>query len=480
MLPPVIVWFRRDLRLEDHPALAAAAATGRPLIPLLIEETDQPEAETNGAAARWARHQAVTSLAAALEQQGLRLLLRRGSAAAVLDEVIAASGADTVLWNRRYTPGGVACDRAIKAALTERGLTVHSFKATLLFEPWEITTRAGGPFRVFTPFWRACQAAPLPDRPLPAPAVLVPFPLPLESEALAEWGWLPTAPDWAGGLRAAWSPGSARTRLATFLDSGLADYATGRDQLGRAGTSRLSPALAWGELSPRTLFHAIRDAAPTGDGPDRFLAELGWREFCAHLLFQAPDLAEQPLRPAFAAFPWRDDPAGLVAWQRGETGYPVVDAGMRELWTTGWMHNRARMVTASFLVKDLLISWRQGAAWFAETLVDADPASNPASWQWVAGCGADAAPFFRIFNPTRQGETFDPDGAYVRRWCPELAALPDRWLHQPSAAPAAVLRQAGVRLGQTYPLPIVEHDTARRRALAAMEKCHGEAAVRGL
>jgi len=479
MTRPAIVWFRRDLRLADNPAFAAAAADGRPVIPLLIDETGAAEAETDGGAARWWRHHSIAALAAALERAGLRLLLRRGEPGAVLDEVIAASGATRVLWNRRYTPRGVARDTAIKAALSRRGIEVHSFKANLLFEPWEITTKAGGPFRVFTPFWRACLAAPEPERPLPVPARLCPWPDQPAGDRLDSWGWRPVAPDWAGGLRAEWRPGEAGAgaRLAAFLEQGLAGYASGRDWPGRAGgCSRLSPHLAWGEISPRQVFHAIRDAAPAGADRDRFLAELGWREFCAHLLFTVPDLAEQPLRGEFAAFPWRDDPAGLAAWRQGRTGYPLVDAGMRELWATGWMHNRARMVTASFLVKHLLLSWRLGAAWFADTLVDADPASNPASWQWVAGCGADAAPFFRIFNPVIQGEKFDPDGAYVRRWCPELAGLPDRWLHRPWEAPAASLRQAG---GRGYPAPIVAHDVARRRALAAMEKCHGAAGGEG-
>ncbi|MEO0035137.1 MAG: hypothetical protein RLZZ501_1160 [Pseudomonadota bacterium] len=478
MTRPAIVWFRRDLRLADHPALHAAAALGRPVIPLLIDETGPAEAESDGGAARWWRHHAVAALAAALQRRGLTLLLRRGAAGAVLDEVIAATGATCVLWNRRYTPEGVAADRAVKAALTARGIEARSFKANLLFEPWEIATQSGGPFRVFTPFWRACRAAPLPEPPLPEPPALLSCPDQPAGEPLESWGWRPTAPDWAAGLRAAWTPGEAgaRDRLAAFLDRGLAGYAQGRDLPGRAVTSRLSPHLAWGEISPRALFHAVRDAMPAGADADKFLAELGWREFCAHLLFSQPDLASQPLRGAFAAFPWRDAPAELAAWQRGRTGYPLVDAGMRELWETGWMHNRVRMVAASFLVKDLLLPWTAGAAWFADTLVDADPASNPASWQWVAGCGADAAPFFRIFNPALQGEKFDPAGAYVRRWCPELAGLPDRWLHRPWAAPAAVLRQAGLRPGQTYPAPIVEHDAARRRALAAMEKCHGEAA----
>jgi len=475
MTRPAIVWFRRDLRLADNPALVEAAASGQPVIPLFIDETDTPDSEADGGAARWWRHHALASLGRDLAGLGTPLLLRRGEPLAVLEALIAATGASRVLWNRRYTPHGIAQDSAIKAALTRRGIEVHSFKAGLLFEPWEIATRTGTPFRVFTPFWRACLAQPSPDRPLPPPAALCPCPDRPDGDDLESWGLLPKTPDWAGGLAAEWQPGEAgaEARLRRFVAERLGDYAAARDRPGQAGTSRLSPHLAFGEISPRRAFHAARDSVESGPGLDRFLAELGWREFCAHLLFSQPDLAEQPLRGEFAAFPWRDDPDSLAAWQHGRTGFPLVDAGMRELWTTGWMHNRVRMVVASVLVKDLLLSWQLGAAWFHDTLVDADPASNVASWQWVAGCGADAAPFFRIFNPTLQGEKFDPDGHYVRRWCPELARLPDRWLHQPNRAPDAVLRQAGVSLGRSYPRPIVEHDFARRRALAAMENCHG-------
>jgi deoxyribodipyrimidine photo-lyase len=482
MTRPAIVWFRRDLRLADNPALAEAVASGRGVIPLYIDETGGPPSEAEGAAARWWLHQSLDALGRDLAALGAPLLLLRGEPLAVLTSLTAATDAELVLWNRRYTPSGVATDSAIKAALTQRGIEARSAKAGLLFEPWEIATRAGTPFRVFTPFWRACLAAPEPARPLPRPTALRPCPAAPSGDDLAAWRLLPTAPDWAGGLRAEWQPGEAgaEARLARFLDERLSSYAVQRDRPDRPGTSRLSPHLAFGEISPRRAFHAARDAAGTGTGLDRFLAELGWREFSAHLLFSVPDLPERALRPEFDAFPWQDDPAGLAAWRQGRTGFPLVDAGMRELWTTGWMHNRVRMVAASFLVKDLLISWRAGAEWFKDTLVDADPASNIASWQWVAGCGADAAPFFRIFNPALQGEKFDPEGGYVRRWCPELADLPDRWIHQPGRAPADILRRAGLRLGHTYPLPVVDHDMARKRALAALKHCQGGEAGQSL
>jgi len=466
--PPVIVWFRRDLRIADQPALSEAAASGRPVIPLYILEPAEGGNPGPGGAGLWWLHHALGALGRDLAALGAPLVLRRGPARAVLDTLIAESGADTVLWTRRYEPAAMARDAAIKADLKARGLTARSVKAGLLFEPWEIATRAGTPFRVFTPFWRACRAHLPPPSPLPAPTRLRGADSPPASESLDAWGLLPHAPDWAGGLRETWIPGEAgaHDRLNAFLAHGLDGYALGRDQAGREATSRLSPHLAFGEISPRQVATAALRAP--GAGVERFLTELGWREFSVHLLHHHPDLPRRPFRAEFEAFPWRDDPEGLAAWQRGRTGFPLVDAGMRQLWHTGWMHNRVRMVAASLLVKDLLVPWQAGAAWFWDTLVDADLASNAASWQWVAGCGADAAPYFRIFNPTRQGETFDPDGAYVRRWCPELSRLPDRWLHKPWMAPPLALAEAGVRLGVTYPRPVVDHDGARARALAAL------------
>jgi len=474
--PPIIVWFRQDLRLTDNPALAAAAASGAPVVALYI--LDEGGGWAPGGASRWWLHHSLAALAAALERRGGRLVLRRGPAAAVLDALIAETGAAAIHWNRCYEPEAVARDTGIKAGLEARGVAVRSFDAALLFEPWTVATRAGEPFRVYTPFWKACLAAPEPPQPAPAPRH-VPGPAAGPAgDALADWSLLPMTPDWAGGLRAAWTPGEAGAvrRLESFLERAVARYKGDRDRPDLPGTSRLSPHLHFGEIGPRQVWHAIRAATAGGAGVESFLSEIGWREFSHHLLFHFPTLPDRNWRPEFDAFPWRHDPAALAAWQRGRTGYPLVDAGMRELWTTGWMHNRVRMVVASFLVKHLLIDWRAGADWFWDTLVDADLANNAASWQWVAGCGADAAPYFRIFNPVIQGERFDPSGSYVRRWVPELARMPDAFVHKPWAADAVTLAGAGLRLGETYPRPIVDHATARDRALAALASLKGAAA----
>ncbi len=311
--------------------------------------------------------------------------------------------------------------------------------------------------------------------PVARPRSLPPYPSALPSDPLDDWDLLPSKPDWAGGLRESWTPGEqgAAKRLKAFLDSPIETYADDRDRPDLVGTSRLSPHLAHGEISPRTIWHEVDKAVRAGHVPakqaDKFRAELGWREFSYNLLFHNPDLPTDTLRPEFNAFPWKTDDAALKAWQRGQTGFPIVDAGMRELWETGWMHNRVRMIVGSLLVKHLLIPWQEGERWFWDTLVDADPANNAASWQWIAGCGADAAPYFRIFNPMLQGERYDPEGAYVRRFVPELARLSSKYIHQPWTAPESVLDEAGIRLGRDYPLPVVDHKTGRQRALDAYQ-----------
>ncbi|GIL39175.1 deoxyribodipyrimidine photo-lyase [Rhodospirillales bacterium TMPK1] len=418
-----------------------------------------------GGASRWWLHHSLASLSADLAKKNIPLVLRRGRADRIVPALVRDVEAGAVFWNRCYEPHAIARDKALKASLQADGIEVSSFNASLLREPWTIETKSGGPFKVFTPFWRALlsQGDPPPPRAaIAAQRATIDAP---PSDALA---LLPTKPDWAGGLRDDWEVGekAAQDRLDEFCEHLLQGYSTTRNLPATDGTSRLSPHLHFGEISPRRIFHRARAA---GVDAETFLKELGWREFSYHLLFHFPTLPVTPLYPRFEKFPWRTSQSDLRAWQRGQTGYPLVDAGMRQLWQTGWMHNRVRMVVASFLIKHLLLDWRDGERWFWDTLVDADLASNAASWQWVAGSGADAAPYVRVFNPTLQGEKFDADGAYVRRFVPELAKLPAKWIHDPSAAPDDVLQAAGVVLGKTYPTPIVAHKQARSRALAAFE-----------
>lgn len=384
----------------------------------------------------------------------------------MLSELVDQTGAKAVVWNRLYEPYAIARDTRLKEALVARSISVSSFNGSLLKEPWEVKTGSDTPFKVFTPFWRAAQSTLEPSSPLPAPKSL---PTPAKwpaSDKLSDWKLLPTRPNWARGFEPLWQPGEAgaRARLAAFVDDGLSRYAAARDVPAETATSRLSPHLHWGEISPGQVWHALQVArqSPRAErNVDKFLSEIGWREFSYHLLYHFPTLPERNFRSQFDAFPWADDNAGYRAWTKGRTGYPIVDAGMRELWDTGTMHNRVRMAAASFLIKHLLIDWRRGANWFWDTLVDADLANNSASWQWVAGSGADAAPYFRIFNPVLQGEKFDPDGVYVRRWVPELEACDTRFVHRPWDAPNFRALQ--------YPAPIVAHDRARARALAAFQ-----------
>ena len=455
MTAPALVWFRDDLRISDHPALSSAAKSGRPVLAVYVldEETER----SLGGAARWWLAGSLESLAADLGSAGVPLVLRRGRADAAIAALVRESRAAAVHWNRRYRQAASKLDDALAAELRREGVAVETHEGDLLFEPAAIRSGSDKPYQMFTPFWRACIGASPPPRPMPPPAqVTAPAEIPA-SERLADWRLRPSAPDWAAGLRAACTPGerAARLRLQRFLERGLAEYPRDRDFPAKPATSGLSPHLRWGEISPREVWHAVEAAG----GGAAFLRELGWREFAAHVLWREPDLATRPLRAEFACFPWRSDARSLKAWQRGRTGYPLVDAGMRELWTTGVMHNRVRMAAASFLVKHLLLPWQTGEAWFWDTLVDADPASNAMNWQWVGGCGIDAAPYFRIFNPVLQSRKFDPEGDYIRRWVPELATLSAREIHLPSAATAPA-----------YPSPILEHRAARERALAALAR----------
>ena len=473
-----LVWFRLDLRLADNPALSAAIQRGA-VVPVFIHAPDEEAPWSPGGASLWWQHQSLAAFDSSLREIGSQLVIRRGSSLETLLALIKETGATAVFWNRRYEPAVTARDTQIKTTLREAGLQVESFNGALLHEPWTIQNQSKKPFQVFTPFWKHCLTKPDPAEPLPA-AKRLPAPERWpKSLALAELELEPKI-KWAEGMRAAWQPGEAGAgkMLKQFLASAFVDYTDKRNRPDLRGTSRLSPHLHFGEISPCQVWHGVRQYAEKNGiatwRTSQYLTEVGWREFAHHLLHHFPHTPTEPLREDFKRFPWRKDAAFLKAWQRGTTGYPIVDAGMRELWTTGWMHNRVRMIVASFLVKDLLLSWREGAAWFWDTLVDADLAQNTLGWQWTAGCGADAAPYFRVFNPLSQGEKFDPRGDYVRKWCPELARLPDEWLHQPDKAPPQVLARAGVELGRNYPAPIVSHAIAREVALEAFAKLKGK------
>jgi deoxyribodipyrimidine photo-lyase len=428
---PTIVWFRRDLRLADNPALAEACRRGGPIVPVFIWAPEEEEPWQPGAASRWWLHHSLAALDRSLRKLGSRLVIRRGPTLAAFQRLEKETGATSILWNRLYEPTAITRDAAVKAAFT-----TASFNASLLYEPWDVLTGEDKPYKVFTPYYKACLASGEPPAPEPAPRRIEPFDGNLESLTVDDLDLLPKR-DWASGFAETWQPGEAGALRALdgFNERAIRTYAKDRDRPDLAGTSRLSPHLHFGEVGPRQVWHAAPGAEP-------YRRQLIWREFAHQLLFHFPHTTREPLRPEFARFPWSKDAKALLAWQQGRTGYPIVDAGMRELWRTGWMHNRVRMIVGSFLVKDLLLPWQEGAKWFWDTLVDADLANNTLGWQWIAGCGADAAPYFRIFNPDLQAQKFDPALAYRKHWVPEAGA-------------------------DGYPLPLVDHATARDRALEA-------------
>ena len=517
-----LVWLRRDLRLGDNPALVAALARGERVIPVYFHAPDEEAPWQPGAASCWWLHQSLCALSEHLQRLGSRLIIRRGESLATLRALIAETGASQVHWNRCYEPALIARDSRIKQALRADGIDCASHNAALLCEPWTLKTGSGEPYRVFTPYWRRlgpqlAERAETADRSAPAsaaaldapptapPETLPPVPNAIDGLAVEALALQPSIP-WDQGLREAWQPGEAGAwqALERFLIDAICSYHEARDWPAEPGTSRLSPHLHFGEIGPRQILARIREAhLGSGSGPssgsdsgsssdpdavfadqaiaEPYLRELGWREFSHQLLYHFPHTPSEPLNPRFADFPWRggDTEPLLKAWQRGRTGIPIVDAGMRELWHTGWMHNRVRMIVASLLTKNLRLPWQEGARWFWDTLVDADLANNTQGWQWSAGCGADAAPYFRIFNPVRQGERFDANGRYVRRWCPELAKLPDKLLHQPWQTPASLLAQCGIRLGREYPAPIIDLKASRAEALAAYDRISASARMGG-
>ena len=468
------MWFRRDLRLRDNPALAAAAEASNGNVICLYILEDIPGGREMGGASKWWLDKSLRSLNADISKLGGTLILRRGDALQVLDDVIAETGATAVFWNRRYEQPARDIDQSIKTHLKDRSIECETFNGSVLTEPWTQTTGSGGYYKVYSPYWRSVQANYTTQPEASAPRALSSHEL--ASDDLENWALHPSRPDWSSGFNDMWVPGEAgaQARLTQFLNGPVSDYKEDRNRPDVSqGTSGLSPHLAFGEICPAQIWRETKARMDTGQvnekGAHVFLSEIAWRDFSYVLLFHNPDLAKANFKPDFNHLPWRSDAAHLDAWQRGQTGYPIVDAGMRQLWHTGWMHNRVRMIVASFLTKHLLIDWRDGEDWFWDTLVDADPASNSASWQWTAGSGADAAPYFRVFNPITQGEKFDETGDYVRHWCPELARLPRKFLYQPWEAGPLILHEAGVKLGETYPNPIVNHKTGRERALAAYE-----------
>ncbi|WP_455233850.1 cryptochrome/photolyase family protein [Thiogranum longum] len=474
-----LVWLRRDLRLDDNPALQAALADGHLPVPVYIH--DEPDGPWSlGSASAWWLHHSLCALQEALQQRGSDLLVLSGDSGTELLRLAQRLGADAVYWNRCYEPTLIERDQSLKRELKTQGMQVRSFNAGLLREPWDLLKKDGTPYRVFTPFWKALQASAsfgaVSEGAQALPAV--PAADDTGNTRIAELALLPRIA-WHRAFPEHWQPGEggAWHALQRFCDEGLVDYPEGRDRPELAGTSRLSPHLHFGEISPRQVWNTVHNWAASHPTPgavkaaESFVRQLAWREFGHHLLYHFPATADAPLDERFASFPWRGDYGDdLRRWQRGKTGIPLVDAGMRELWTTGWMHNRVRMNAASLLTKNLLIPWQEGARWFWDTLVDADLANNTLGWQWTAGCGADAAPYFRIFNPVLQAQRFDPDGAYLRRWLPELADLPRKWIHQPWEAPPAELAAAGVRLDSTYPAPIVDLKGSRARALAVWDE----------
>jgi deoxyribodipyrimidine photo-lyase len=470
---PIIMWFRQDLRIHDNPALNHAASSGKPIVAVFIHDEISPNIRPMGAAQKWWLHHSLVSHANELKTRGCKLILKSGAATDAIAQLKTETGADAICWNRRYGDGEQSVDADIKQMFKDEGLEAKSFAGHLMHEPSLVRTGSDMPYRVYTPFWKKfCEMGP-PRAPYPAPEKLKPHQGQVSSDTLEDWKFLPTKPDWSKTIAEQWTPGepAATERAKAYMAADLRAYDSARDLPGPDRTSKLSPHLRFGEISPYTLWHQCHDQRHTADAKARevWAKELVWREFSYHLLQEWPHLRSENFNPKFDNFPWDKNEAALEAWKRGQTGYPIVDAGMRQLWKTGWMHNRVRMIVGSFLVKHLLLDWREGERWFWDTLVDGDPAANPAQWQWVAGTGADAAPYFRIFNPILQAEKFDKDGSYIKRYVPELSDLPAQFLAAPWDAPAAELKKAGIVLGETYPKPIVDHKEARERALAALQ-----------
>lgn len=476
---PCILWFRQDLRLTDNPALHEALRSGKPIVAAFILDDESAGVWKWGSASRWWLHHSLKSLEKSLSKHKVQLVIAKGDSEKELYRILKETKADAVYWNRLYQPFAIKRDTKIKERLQDDGYTVQSENSNLLHEPWSVKNQSGSFFKVYTPFSKACFAKPDPVQPLPAPKHIQGC-TPIKSLSIEDLNLLPDL-DWDKEFYDFWEPGEkgAQEKLEIFLDEGIQNYKEGRNYPNQESVSRLSPHLQWGEISPRQIWYAVRAYEVSVknkailENTTCYLKEILWREFSYSLLYNCEDLPRNPINKNFRYFPWVEDDVALEAWQKGQTGYPIVDAAMRQLWTTGWMHNRCRMVVGSFLVKDLRIHWHHGEAWFWDTLVDADLASNSASWQWIAGCGADAAPYFRVFNPSLQSVRFDAKGDYIRRYVPELKNMPDKYIHSPWEAPKEILEKAGVVLGKTYPKPIVDHSVARDKALEAYKSIKG-------
>jgi len=466
---PILVWLHSDLRLDDNPALFAAAQTKRPVVPIFIFDESTNKKWKLGGASRWWLHHALEDLSSQFEELGSKLLIFLGNTEEVLAQLKSDYPDCALYFHRRYTQSEREQDAKIRELFSDR--EVKDFSGNLLYEPELIKTKQGNPYQVYTPYWNACLDYGQPAKPVAAPKNLISPSRWVKSTPLADLKLLPSI-DWDGGMKSFWEPTveGARKLFQKLREKKLDQYKEGRDLPAEDGTSKFSPYLHFGQLSIRRLWHELYTRpVKKAESKTQYLKELVWRDFAYHLIYHFPHTDLQPLREDFKRFPWSSEKKILRAWQKGQTGYPMVDAGMRQLWTTGWMHNRVRMVVASFLVKHLLLPWQEGALWFWDTLVDADLASNTMGWQWSAGCGADAAPYFRIFNPMTQSEKFDATGAYLREWVPEISKLEDKYIHAPWSAPADALAKAGIVLGKSYPKPIVDHKESRDRALKAFE-----------
>ncbi len=470
-----IVLFRSDLRLQDHPALSAAIRSGQRILPVFILDEDERDWPM-GSASRWWLHHSLQALNKSMKEFGGKLYLRYGDTLSHLQEIISKVDANKLYFCRAYEPRLRNIEDKIYQRWHEK-IEVKRYGGYLLFEPEDVQTGNGSPFKVFTPFWKACLKLTAPGLGNKTSINKANFYQPhIDQDKLEDWRLLPDKPDWASGFRDNWEPGEvgALKSLKRFLESGLDNYDEDRDRPDYSGTSKLSPHLHFGEISPVRIWHEVKKFSEGNKQLEKqaysYLRELGWRDFSNHLLFHWPHISDQPFREEYKSFPWKKDMQALKAWQMGKTGYPIVDAGMRQLWHTGWMHNRVRMIVGSLLVKHLLLHWHEGGHWFWDTLVDADLANNSASWQWVAGSGADAAPYFRVFNPILQGKKFDPNGYYVRKWIPELKQLSDKYIHEPWEADQQILEKAGIILGEHYPTPIIDHKLGREGALAAFKE----------